>query len=256
MFLSKIIKTYRIPDWYYYIGLTFLGFFLRNNLSPEIFKYGLVSAFLLAYAYSANEYFDGFQRRKFFVIPFLLTLFLLQLFNTLQIALCLVMLVIPVVYSSKFLRLKSKPFISSFLNGFGFTFLFLLGYFQIPLLDFSGLVFSCLIFSIEMIAQFIHEVVHFREDKKMKVITTAMYFGLMRIKYFCYLFLFIVLLSSFVLYYLKTINLVSLFSTTIFGIFFLLKIEQSVMNSRLRKIYRECCILLGIVYLIALLKFF
>lgn len=248
----KTFEAYRVFNWYYYLGFVLIGLSLRLMLDIDTIKHVLLGASLLAYAFSFNNYYDKHEKRKFFILPLILSFCLLPLFNFFQIIVSLIFLIIVTLYSAYPFRLKAKPFISSFCNGFGFTIIFLLGYFIIPNIELDGIIFFILLFSFNMIAQFIHEVVDLNEDKKDSNITTAVFLGKENIKKLCYLFLFSTILLVSYFFYLGIINILIFISTISFEIFFMIEIKKEKIDINLRKKFRIFGILIGVIYIIAL----
>jgi 4-hydroxybenzoate polyprenyltransferase len=104
-----------------------------------------------------------------------------------------------------------------------------------------------------MVAQFIHEVVDSRKDKKEGIITTAVLCGERRIKKFCYFFLLLSFLLSSYLLYLKTVNLLFVITTFFFSFFFTVDIARSKIDKKLRKRFRTLGVVVGFIYLFSLL---
>jgi len=246
-------KSYRIFDWYYYLGYILLGFLLKSSLNISIIKHFLLGAFLLAYAFSFNIFCDKNEKKKFFLLPLTLSFLMLPLFNLFQTIISLIFLIIVTFYSAYPFRWKVKPFLSSLCNGFGFTIIFLLGYFYIPNITIEGLLFSILIFCFNMVAQFIHEIVHEKVDKKNKIITTTVFYGERTVRYFCYLFLLLSLLITFYLLYMKFINIIFFVITTSFIIFFIIEIYRKNIDKSFREKYKILGILIGFIYFISLI---
>ncbi len=246
--INNVLKVYRITDWYYYLGLTFIGFILSNPLGINIIKYIFLSSSLLSYAYSLNDFYDERRKEKFFVLPLILTIFILPLFNTLQIIFSILFITIVTLYSAEPFRLKTRPIVCSLCNGFGFTILFLLGYY-FQTFPHVGILFASLFFSFNMVAQFIHEVVDIEEDKKNKITTTVILYGKENIKKLCYLFLWSAFLISLYLLHLKIVSLSFVFITFLFVVFFTIKIRDKI-DKKLRRDYRILGMVIGLIYLL------
>lgn len=254
MFFKKIndvLKTYRIVNWYYYLGLTIIGFILSNPLGIGITKYILLSSFLLSYAYSLNDFYDERKKEKIFILPLILAFLTLPLFNTVQIIFSILFITIVTLYSAEPFRLKSKPIICSLLNGFGFTILFILSYSFQNSIE-VGVLFALLFFSLNMVAQFIHETVDMKEDRKNKIITTAILYGKKKMKKLCYLFLWFTFLISVYFLYLKIVDLLFVLTTFSFVIFFTVKIKDKI-DKKLRRNYRIMGMIVGLIYLFLLI---
>jgi 4-hydroxybenzoate polyprenyltransferase len=247
-YFKKILDIYRFLDWYYYLGFLLLGLCLRAQLNITIFKYFLLSAFLLAYAFSFNDFCDK-RKKAYFILPLFLSILFFPLLNITQIILSSIFLLIVIFYSAKPLRLKAKPFFSSLCNGVGFSIIFLLGYSVISF-DVYGFIFSLFLFCFNMIAQLIHEVVDIDEDKKENITTTAVLCGERRIIRFCQFFLSMIFLIGAYLYYLKIVGFIFLIITMIFSTFFMFKISRKRIDKNLRKNYKIFGILVGLIYFI------
>jgi len=248
---KNIIKIYRIKHWYYQLGLILIGFTFRHQLNFDIFKIFLLGFLLLAFAYSFNDYSEKKQKKKYFFIPLILSLVILPFFNNLQILFSLIALIIAIFYSMKPIVLRERPIIVSFANGVSVTILFLLGYFYIPILDSIWFWFASLFFSFVIIGQIFHEISHMNEDKNEKILTTALFFGKKKIKYICYLFLFIILILTFSLFRMNVVNIIFFVSTLIFIVFISLQIKRKPINYNLRKIYVISSIVLGLIYILS-----
>lgn len=249
----SIFKVYRFIEWYYYLGYVVLGFLLKSTLNMDIIKHILLGAFLLAYAFSFNDFNDKHEKKKFFILPLILSFLLLIFFNIFQIIISLSFLIIVTFYSSSTFRLKAKPFLSSLCNGFGFTIIFLLGHFYTMVFKIESIFFIILFFSLNMVAQFIHEAAHLKKDKKDKIITTALFYGEKNIKIFCYFFLFIVFLTNIYLLLLKSINIFFFLSLVFFIIFFIFEIKRRKIDIITRKRYKFFGVVFGIIFLLSIL---
>jgi 4-hydroxybenzoate polyprenyltransferase len=253
--LKEIFRIFRVYNWYYYIGFSLIGLSLKKTLSMSIiFKYTLLNVFLLSYSFSLNDFYDKKQKKKSFILPLIFAILMLPFFNTIQIILSLIFLIIVTAYSAYPLRLKAKPFISTLCNGFGFTILFLLGYFVTLSLNLDGVLFTLLFFSFNTVAQLIHEVTDLKRDRRDNIITTAVLIGKENIKKICYLSLFLTILLISYFFYLGIINILIFFSTVIFGIFSMIEIRKRGINIILRKRFKDLGILVGIIYIIVILN--
>jgi 4-hydroxybenzoate polyprenyltransferase len=243
---KKFVEVYRVKHWYYYLGFILLGFSLVSPFNLGLLTLLFLGAFLLAYAYSFNDFCDE-RKKPYFIFPLALTILMLPFLNFSQLILALLFLFIVTVYSGRPLRLKAKPFLSSLCNGIGFSILFLLGY-SVKTLDSVALLFFLLFFSFNMIAQFVHEVVDLSEDKKNKIITTAVFLGEQNIKKLCYFFLLLAFFLSLYLFCLNVLNILLFFATALFVVFFIYKIFNHKIDKKLRKEYRNLGVLLGLIY--------
>jgi 4-hydroxybenzoate polyprenyltransferase len=248
------IYFFRAEHWYYYLGFLLLGSSIKKIWDLTLLKNLLLGGFLLAYAYSLNDYYDQQQRKKLFIIPLILSTFILPFFNFYQILLSLAFILIVTIYSVEPLRLKTKPCISSLLNGFGFISLFFIGYSTTFSFTFSGLLFGLLLFLYEMVAQLIHEIVDFKDDLKNRIMTTAVFIGKENTANICKLIIFSTSVISLILLSLKIISSFSFFSTLVFMVFNLYQITYK-SDVKVRERYRNSGIILGLIYLFDFITF-
>jgi len=244
----KFIEIYRVKNWYYYLGFVLMGFLSVSSFNLELLMLLFLGSFLLAYSFSLNDFCDE-GKKAYFIFPLILSILFLPLLNFSQIFLSVFFLFIVTIYSAKPVRLKAKPFFSSLCNGVGFSMLFLLGH-STKAFDFVAFLLFLLFFSFNMVAQFIHEVVDLKDDKKNKIITTAVFLGQKSMKKLCCFFL---LLSFLVSLYLFCLNIVSpffVFVTLLFAFFFMYRIFTSKIDKRLREEYKFFGLFLGLIYLI------
>lgn len=225
---------------------------MKLSFSIDIFKHILLGVFLLAYAYSLNDFYDKLEKKKFFILSLILTFLLLPFFNYFQIIISVIFLIIVTFYSAYPFRWKAKPFISSFCNGIGFTLIFLLGYFVTQSFNLNGILFTLLFFCFNMVAQFIHEIVHLKEDKKSNIVTTIVFYGERIGKIFCFLFLLVSLSINLFLFYIKSINIIFFIATLFFTIFFIIEIYREKIDKKFRKRYRILGLIIGFIYYISL----
>ena len=250
---KKFVEVYRVKHWYYYLGFILLGFSLVSPFNLGLLTLLFLGAFLLAYAYSFNDFCDEGEK-PYFIFPLALTILMLPFLNFSQLILTLFSLFIATAYSARPLRLKAKPFLSSLCNGIGFSILFLLGY-SVRTVDSTALLFFLLFFSFNMVAQFIHEVVDLKEDRRSKVITTAVLLGEKNIKKLSCLFLLFSFLISFYLFCLNVLNLLLVFTTFLFVAFFIYRIFIRKIDEKLRREYKILGTIIGFIYLIFFISF-
>jgi 4-hydroxybenzoate polyprenyltransferase len=244
----NIIEAYRINNWYYYLGFILIGFLMSSSFNLNLLINLFLGSFILAYAYSFNDFCDK-GRKAYFILPLILSIFILPFLNHIQILLTLIFLFIVTIYSSKTIRLKAKPFISSFCNGIGFTILFLLGY-TVKNFDLRGLIIFLLFFCFNMVAQFIHEMTDLKEDRKNGIISTAVFLGEGKIKKICYIFLWSTPLIGFYLFYFKFVNSFFVIITLFFVLFFTYRFFQKKIDKNIRMEYRILGLILGFIYLL------
>ncbi|MEM2918480.1 MAG: UbiA family prenyltransferase [Candidatus Altiarchaeota archaeon] len=257
MKLSEIVCIYRFKNWYYYLGFILLGLILKKSIAIEIYeilKYALVACFLLAYAYSLNDYFDKKQNRKFFIAPLILVVLSFPFLNFYQLLISSFFLILVSLYSSKKFRLKAVPIISSLSNGFGFLSLFFIGYFHSEEISLLGILFAALLFFFEMVAQFVHEIVDFEEDKRSGIMTTAIFLGERKIRILSICFLITTIAVAFSIWNFSKINFLFLLSNLIFSTYFILQfLSRRKIDLEFRVEYKNFGIVVGIFWVLALL---
>ena len=239
----KVNKVYRISDWIHYLGYTLIGSILFKDIKINTF---LQTSLLLAYAYSFNDYYDKKLKRKYFLIPLFLSLITLPFLRIWEVVLSLLFLLIFTLYSWPKVWLEGKPIISTLSNSIGFTLLLILPFPNITyVLDYF--LFILLIFTLNTVAQLLHEIVDLKEDKKINKITTTVKFGIKKSLILFKFCMFNVILISFFL--LNKFPLISL-SSIIFSCCFLLirKVKRKT-----RKMFKLLGISVGAAYLVSLL---
>lgn len=225
-----------------------MGFLSVSSFNLELLILLFLGSFLLAYSFSFNDFCDE-GKKAYFIFPLILSILFLPLLNFSQIFLTVFFLLIVTIYSAKQVRLKAKPFFSSLCNGVGFSILFLLGY-STKAFDFVVFLLFLLFFSFNIVAQFIHEVVDLKYDKKNKIITTAVFLGQKSMKKLCYFFLLLSFLVSLYLFYINSVSYFFVFVTLYFSFFFMYRIFTSKIDKRLREEYKFFGLVLGLIYLI------
>jgi 4-hydroxybenzoate polyprenyltransferase len=242
-----VLKSFRFKDWIHYLGYTLLASILANNLNLLNF---FLTTFLLSYSYSINEYYDRKMKKKYFVIPLLLSILMFLFVSPFSISISLLFLLIFTFYSWPKVWLEGRPILSTISNSIGFTLLFVLPFQSIgEVLRYRSLIL--LIFILNTVAQLIHEIVDFKEDKKINKITTAVKFGVRASIILIKSFLLIIILVSFLLLMEKFI-LVSL-SSIIFSLYFL---GKKRINNRIRNEFKLLGIFVGVVYFLDFIRLF
>jgi 4-hydroxybenzoate polyprenyltransferase len=253
---KELIRVYRVNNWYYYLGFILIGFSLVSSINWNLILLLFWGAGILAYAYSLNDFCDfSFQSRKlYFLYPLILSFPILHFLTLTQVLLSFIFLLVVTTYSVPPLRFKSRPFISSFCNAFGFSILFLMGY-SISFPDMRALAFFVLFLFFNFVAQFIHEILHLKEDKKNGDITTAVFLGTRRVKKLIYICLVSSFFVNIYLFIENIINWVLFLVTTFFIFFHLYEVHRKKIDAKLRKRYRISGMILGIIYFLSFLKF-
>ena len=247
----NLFEIYRVKDWYYYLGFILIGFFLTSSFYSRLLIFLLFGSFLLAYAFSFNDFWDE-GKKAYFLFPLLLSILLFISLNIMQIVLASIFLFIVTVYSAKPLRLKSKPFFSSLCNGIGFSLLFLIGYCVINL-DLNGIIFFFFFLCFNMVSQFIHEAVDIDKDREKRILTTGVLLGKRKLKKLCYVFLWLSFFTCLYLFYIKIVNFLFLFTTIFFVIFFTNKLIKCKIDRNLRKNYKTFGIFAGFIYFFSII---
>jgi 4-hydroxybenzoate polyprenyltransferase len=169
-----LIDYFRIKDWFHYMGYVLLGSLLANSFN--IFNF-FAAAFILAYAYSINDYYDKKLNKKYFIIPFFLYIIFLPFLPILSILITISFIILFTIYSWPKVWLEGKPILSTFSNAIGFTLIFTLPFNNIEQIS-SNYQIVLLIFLLNIIAQLLHEISHFKNDKNIGKITTSVKIGL------------------------------------------------------------------------------
>ena len=176
MNLKKIIRFYRIKDWYYHLGLTLLGFIFVNKAQPlnaDLLKSLCISACALSYGYSFNRLCDEPPERNCYkdfllvLIPIFLALGLVHIYYPNFHLLFSLAILLNTTYSLPKIELKRIPFLSVLINIYLFGVLFLLGaYAAKKIYEFRTVLMSAYISLFFIPAQLLHELSHAREDKR------------------------------------------------------------------------------------------
>jgi len=242
--IFKIGKYYRVDDWIHYLGYTLISSILISNI--ELINF-VLSAIILAYAYSLNDYYDKKMKKKYFLVPLILYLLIIPFVSYSSFLISLSFLILFTLYSWPKVWLEGKPIISTITNSIGFTLIFL-----IPFQDIEKIInnysFILLIFFLNTAAQLLHEIVDLKEDKKVKKITTTAYFGVRKsLIFFKTCLLFVILLSFFILRKFLLISLSSIF----FSLYF---IGRENVDIKVRKNFKTIGIIVGLIYILDLVR--
>lgn len=252
-FIMSLFKSYRTKDWEHFLGLTLLGYSL-NKFSPPFYKpliKLIISALLLSFAFSWNEFFDKkLSKRKiiFPLLPLFPIPFLIDFINSQTKILTFLFFLITSLYSFSPIRLKAYPFIGTFCNALGFSLLFLIGVNDYQNKFVWPIYFG--LFSLLSVAQLIHELSHLLEDKSERILTTALFLGKKKTTFLIFGFLILAILS-----FLK-------FSFIIAGLLLILSFHLIILLTKkeinylsLRRIYRHEGLAFGTILLLYLLKY-
>jgi 4-hydroxybenzoate polyprenyltransferase len=197
----SILKFYRTRDWIKNLGITFIGILASENVNINLHK-GIIalllSSFLLAYAFSLNDYFDWKigkeknymsrlkikKKKKIILIlfPLFLSIFFLLTFFIDKLMILLAFFLFFFLYTlySSPPRLKKTWKYSLFANAFclGIA-LFWIGYFsQVNHLNKAFFIFSFFHFSYILTCEIIHQISHMRKDKIGRIESFPIAFGI------------------------------------------------------------------------------
>jgi len=238
--IQKILKYYRIKDWIHYLGYVLLGSVASKNFHWMNFW---IASLMLAYAYSFNEYSK--HKKRYFLLPLIISIPFLYFLSNFQFFDYFSFILIFTLYSWPKIWLEGKPIISTFSNGIGFSLLFLFP-FKSYKETFYFFPILLLLFFLNIGAQLIHEIIHYKMDKKIRKFTTCVKFGiknsisLLRIS-----LLIVIFLALFISKYFKLIAL----STLTFSLYFFSSSYKKV-DIKFRKRFKNYGIICGIFYLI------
>jgi 4-hydroxybenzoate polyprenyltransferase len=238
-----LLKTYRIKEWIYFLGLPLLGYFLQENMtSYHLAKVLIVAFLLLSYAFSLNDFFDKRLNENKIIIPLIplcLLIFCLFYFNHIKIIMILLFLLISTTYSLPKIRLKSVPFICTLWNVVGFSLLFLLG---INIISREAIILIFVFLFLLFVAQLMHELAHQTEDRNAHIKTTALFLGEEKTKQLCCIGLVLPSLISFLF------NIFLAILISIYSIIFLILIWRRPAG-KLREEFRTSGIIIGVLIL-------
>jgi 4-hydroxybenzoate polyprenyltransferase len=248
--INLIFRSYRIKDWFHYLGFVLLGIFFSERMHLPILPF-LQASSILAYAFSLNEYFDKKLTIKFFLLPLLISMLLLLFSNHLQRIASLCFLIGFTIYSTPPLRLKRFPVITTLINSLSFSLLFLIGYWSFS--TDLPLNFFLLLTLLNLIAQLIHEIVHLEEDMRDKLCTTAALLGVDGVRIIIFISSFLAIALTYWMFLLTEVNIVFLFVTTSFLLFTIHRSLFFPINPRFRILFRNFGILVGFLWLVSFL---
>jgi 4-hydroxybenzoate polyprenyltransferase len=197
----NLLKFYRVKDWIKNPGITLLGILISENLNINILKGFialLLSSFLLAYAFSLNNYCDwNFSKERNYIsrlktkkrnklilvsIPLIISFLVVLIFFLYEIMMIISFLLFVILYTFYSFppRLKKNWKFSLFINAFclGMLLLFI-GYFSQTSNPKWGLfVFSFIYFSYLLTSEILHQISHIRKDKRAKIKSFPVLFGI------------------------------------------------------------------------------
>lgn len=192
------IRFLRIKDWFYIVGLAWLGLFFgaKQLYIKDLFFLSVASSLYLAHGYSLNNYFDlkqpgdsvliqygeGFNSKVALFISLLLfgiSIAVSLFYSKIAIILIILGAVISFLYSSSLFRFKKVPLLNIVLNSTGFTILFLLGFLMNKRFDVTALCLGGYIWLGIVPSQLVHLMSHRYSDAvnktSLKTLFTLLY---------------------------------------------------------------------------------
>jgi len=274
------LKFYRVKDWIKNLGIVLLGILVAKNLEIDILKgiiAFLLSSFLLAYAFSLNDYSDWLfgkernymsqlktkKRNKLILIvfPLIISLFISLIFfaHEVMIIISFFLFVILYTFYSYPPRWKKNWKFSLFINAFCLgTLLLFIGYFsQSSNPNWWLFMFSFIYFSYLLSSEVLHQISHIRRDKKANIKSFPIIFGIKGSVQLIELIQFIVIVFSISGMIASQKLFPILLVTTIFSVFRIFRVKRikthkdaNYLRNKMGGIYE------GIFYLLILLLTF
>jgi len=263
--LSQISKFYRVSEWIHLLGLCLIGFVY----SPEDFHLGalplpiVASSFYLAFGFSSNTVLEGYPSMKtpmkrllLSFSPGLLCLLVSYFSSAYMVLTFFICIVLSVLYSAPFPRLKNVPFIGLFLNSSLFTAPFLAGYFTAGgQFNVIFILLFAMVFSFVVPFQLVHEMEHLRDDTALGYRTTAAYASLPVVKLISASFLVSAILSHYLASklfsrYDQFILMSLLFSVFLLAVVFRLREGDYAQFGRCRILMRMAAVAYGVSLLV------
>jgi 4-hydroxybenzoate polyprenyltransferase len=237
------LSTYRIKNWWYYLGYPLLGFAFAGSFDGWFVILPL-TILILAHSYSMNERYDRNMKGYDFLIPILISLLFVPFLNIYQIFCFISIITISFSYSHPAIHFKSKPFVVTILNGMFFSLFFSLAYLQIAWPDILMFRIFGLLSFFNIGAQLIHELSHQNEDLSEDINTTAVYLGEKRTTLLLVFSMICGIAYSFYLFIVMVLSSVELFLILSFWVSSILLVKRCnwVMT---RRIYRYAGMVVG-----------
>jgi len=246
--MLKLVSEYRVFDWIHYLGFALLGMAFQKTCALYLFPF---VALLLAYAYSLNNFYDLRKKSKVFLYPLIISLPFFLLLNFIQIFISLLFLFMVTTYSARTFNVKNKKIISTIYNAFSFTLIFFLALFVIEDFSLRILLLSLFFFLLNLVAQFVHEICHFEKDRRQKTLNTTVAYGKKFSMKLSFISLILVIPVSGTLLFFHFVNVLFFVVSTIFSIYFAVKIFTTKIDSKFRKSYKKFGILAGFIFFIS-----
>lgn len=248
--LKKLVETYRISEWAYYVGFVLIGMACQRTYAVYL---PLLATAMLAYAYSLNDFYDLKKKSIIFIYPLILGFLIFPLLTFVQILISLLFLFIVTTYSVKPFRFKNKKIISTFYNGMGFALLFILGFSVVEIFSIRLILLSLIFFLFNIVAQLIHEICHFESDKKSKTLNTTVVYGEKFSINLSIILLAMCILISVTLLYLNLISILFFLTSVAFSSYFAVKFFTTKVDKSFRNMYKKLGVLAGFLFLISVL---
>jgi 4-hydroxybenzoate polyprenyltransferase len=208
-------KLIRVKDWWYHNGVFLLGITFTDTCRVSTFsllKGFLVVSLYLAYGYGLNEYCDKSYRKYnnvyFFKSFYGIALHLLLAVNLILsffwvnrlFSFVIIGAVLSWIYSSYPFRLKLKPIFRLFLNGFGFSLLFLMGINITGSLDATSFIMWFYLFLLFIFFELVHDLDDLEQDRQEGIRTLPVIIGIQKTKKIILTSVFILSVSAFILF--------------------------------------------------------
>jgi 4-hydroxybenzoate polyprenyltransferase len=243
--IFEIAKYYRVNDWIHYLGYTLISSILLSNIKLINF---VLSAIILAYAYSLNDYYDKKMKNKYFLVPLLLYWLIVPFISYFSFIISLSFLFLFTLYSWPKVWLEGKPILSTFSNAIGFTLIFILPFDNIERIS-NNYQIVLLIFSLNIIAQLLHEISHFKNDKNISKITTSVKIGLKKSTALLKIIIILTLIYS-ISFVLPKYPIFCLYLC----VFLILFLSRKKITKNERRDYKNLGILGGIILIIEIIS--
>jgi 4-hydroxybenzoate polyprenyltransferase len=194
--LKFFIKFYRASDWIKVLGLVLIPCLLCRSSFFDFLKLISITALLLAYGFSINDFFDFkcrgeknligkvYRKEKYKVIslllfpPLLLMLFIFSLSTFLSRVFFILDFFLFSFYSIPPIRLRDRKILDVISNSLMFSIIIIFSFFYfISTTDIFFYFFYFIYFIYFLISELIHEISHFVKDKSSGRISTVIWLG-------------------------------------------------------------------------------
>ena len=250
--LVKILRYFRIKDWLHILGVPALGFVYNPNfnlLSIEFVSVLLLSSLGLAAAYSLDATYNKKSKLLPAITTSIIGLIYALFLNLTVFFLSLTAALIVVAYIAPPFRFKSIPIVVTISNSLVFAILFLVGYSILSDLNMNALLVAAFIGMATFPAQLVHEIAHFSKDKKKRLITTPIKFGLKFTRFLILISLISLVIWSFFLYIYGNFLILFPILSIGFSVFFYIILKFVKNTAKARLYIRYLSIALGLLLL-------